>query len=166
MTGSSSEQEEQWSIHPYAHSLNNMRSKSDVLHPVKVPDVMPQSVSTSSGDFSFAAGDFVEVYSNPSSRAPQSFVQLITLTHDSADGQWDSVCTSFFIDTARNIVEYLQLFWKLLKPGGTWINNGPTLWHFENANDGSSSIELTVEQVKDLARKIGFVIEVSSHASL
>lgn len=70
------------------------------------------------------------------------------------------MCTAFFIDTARNIVEYLTLIHKLLKPGGLWINNGPTLWHFENANDGSSSVELTVEQVKYLAVKVGFRIEV------
>ncbi|KAK4700170.1 carnosine N-methyltransferase, partial [Phenoliferia sp. Uapishka_3] len=65
--------------------------------------------------------------------------------------------TCFFIDTARNIVEYLERIYAVLKHGGTWINCGPTLWHFENTA-GARSIELTVEDVKELAKRIGFVI--------
>lgn len=34
------------------------------------------------------------------------------------------------------------------------------MWHFENSSDGASSIELTVEDLKSLARRIGFVIKV------
>lgn len=32
--------------------------------------------------------------------------------------------TCFFIDTARNIVHYLETIHGLLKPGGLWINLG------------------------------------------
>ena len=39
-------------------------------------------------------------------------------------GSWDAVVTCFFIDTAHNIVEYLEIIYKVLKPGGVWINLG------------------------------------------
>lgn len=32
--------------------------------------------------------------------------------------------TCFFLDTARNVVEYLETIYGLLKPGGLWINCG------------------------------------------
>ena len=37
---------------------------------------------------------------------------------------WDCVATCFFIDTAHNIIEYVERLWKILKPGGAWINFG------------------------------------------
>lgn len=39
-------------------------------------------------------------------------------------GEWDCVCTCFFIDTAKNIVEYIEVISNILKPGGIWINLG------------------------------------------
>lgn len=73
-------------------------------------------------------------------------------------GQWDAVLTCFFIDTAKNIVNYLRIIHRILAPGGVWINMGPLLWHFENNATNDPSIELDLEEVKILARKIGFVI--------
>ena len=37
---------------------------------------------------------------------------------------WDCVATVFFIDTAHNIVEYIETIWNILKPGGYWVNFG------------------------------------------
>jgi len=51
-----------------------------------------------------AAGDFLEIYKTPDS--------------------WDCVVTCFYIDTAKNVFEYLETIWNILKPGGIWINNG------------------------------------------
>jgi carnosine N-methyltransferase len=84
-------------------------------------------------------------------------------------GQWDSVVSVFFIDTARNIVNYLQTIWGLLNEGGVWVNLGPLLWHFENVPDkerGEGSIELSLDEVKGLARQIGFEIAVSTPSRL
>lgn len=39
-------------------------------------------------------------------------------------GSWDACVTCFFLDTARNIVRYLEVLHSLLKPGGLWINCG------------------------------------------
>lgn len=138
----------QFSLYPYLHSFSNSRSASDLLAPVPIPDVLPSDVEDSQGDFSFASGDFLQVYAAPSER-----------------GTWDAVATCFFIDTARNVVDYLEMIWRLLKPGGVWVNCGPTLWHFENT-EGASSIELTLEGVKQLARRIGFVLSVSHPSGL
>lgn len=33
-------------------------------------------------------------------------------------GVWDAVVTCFFIDTAHNIVEYIEIISKILKDGG------------------------------------------------
>ena len=60
---------------------------------------------------------------------------------------------------AKNIVNYLRTIHRILAPGGIWINCGPLLWHFENSDD--VSIELSLEEVKELAGKIGFELRVS-----
>lgn len=52
-----------------------------------------------------AAGEFLEVYGDQ--RA-----------------EWDSVVTCFFIDTAPIVMEYLELLYDLIRPGGYWINLG------------------------------------------
>lgn len=37
---------------------------------------------------------------------------------------WDAVCTCFFMDTAKDIIAYIETIWNTLKPGGVWINFG------------------------------------------
>lgn len=57
--------------------------------------------------FSLPAGDFLEVYSDP-----EHFESR------------DCVVTCFFIDCAHNILDFIQLIHKILRPGGKWINLG------------------------------------------
>lgn len=38
---------------------------------------------------------------------------------------------------------------------------GPLLWHFENNNTNDPSVELDLEELKQLARDIGFELSVS-----
>lgn len=45
-------------------------------------------------------------------------------------GAFDCVVTCFFIDTAHNIIEYLEIMNHCLKPGGHWVNMGPLLYHW------------------------------------
>ncbi|GAA6001344.1 hypothetical protein JCM10207_006617 [Rhodosporidiobolus poonsookiae] len=132
----STSQINEFALYPYLHSFSNIRTKADLLLPSHIPDVSPDVIADSPADFSFAAGDFLELYGD-------------------APGSFDVCVTCFFLDTAKNIVQYLQTIHGLLKPGGLWINCGPTLWHFENDRD-ASSIELMLEDVKALARRIGF----------
>ena len=48
--------------------------------------------------------------------------------------------TSFFLDTARNVLDYIELIQQILKPGGHWINLGPLLYHYSDI-PGELSIE-------------------------
>ncbi|KAG1896609.1 N2227-domain-containing protein [Suillus fuscotomentosus] len=137
----------QYTIYPYVHSFSNLPDRDAMLHPVKIPDVLPSALPAGS-NFSLVAGDFEEIYGAEYEEGdvePQA-------------GQWDAVLTCFFIDTAKNIVNYLRIIHRILAPGGVWINMGPLLWHFENNATNDPSIELDLEEVKILARKIGFVI--------
>ena len=52
--------------------------------------------------------------------------------------EWDSVITCFFIDTAKNIIDYVETIYTTIKTGGGWINFGPLLYHYENMEDESS----------------------------
>lgn len=96
------------------------------------------------------AGEFLEVYSK---QKGIPFSQNID--------SWDAVVTCFFIDTAHNIVEYLQTIYSILRKGGIWVNIGPLLYHYAEM-PGEASIELTWDEVKQIALKIGFTIEVAS----
>lgn len=72
--------------------------------------------------------------------------------------------TCFFIDTAPNIIDYIDCIWQLLEPGGVWINNGPLLYHWA-AEAGSGdrryeqSVELSYEAVRHVAEGAGFIFE-------
>jgi carnosine N-methyltransferase len=74
---------------------------------------------------------------------------------------WDCVATCFFIDTAHNPVDYMECIFRLLCPGGYWINLGPLLYHYES-QPGQASIELTAAELMSIAEAIGFQIIVDS----
>ncbi|CAL5203490.1 unnamed protein product [Lathyrus oleraceus] len=133
----------EWTIYPWIHSNCNSLSDSDQLRPVSIPDIHPASAGITEG-FSMCGGDFVEVYSDAS--------QI---------GAWDAVVTCFFIDTAHNIVEYIEIISQILKDGGVWINLGPLLYHFADTygQDDEMSIELSLEDVKRIALNYGLEFE-------
>uniref|UniRef100_H2S373 Carnosine N-methyltransferase n=1 Tax=Takifugu rubripes TaxID=31033 RepID=H2S373_TAKRU len=119
-------------LYPWIHQFSNNKKSSDQTRPVSFPDVNPQSLPPNA-DFSMAAGDFVEVYHS-----------------------WDCVTTCFFIDTAHNVIEYVETIWKILKPG--WR---PLLYHFENmANE--LSVELSYEEIR--TAKTVFLLKVEKES--
>lgn len=65
---------------------------------VSIPDRAPGSMLTGQGGLSMVAGDFVEVYAHPDH------------TED-----FDAVATCFFLDTAHNVFEYMDVIWHVLK---------------------------------------------------
>merc|ERR1712228_183038 len=111
----------------------------------KVPDVSPSTLMKHIADLnrhdllSMVAGDFCEIYS----RAEQHL-------------QWNVIASCFFIDTAHNILEYLDIFSKCLVLNGYLINLGPLLYHFEDGND--PSIEMTYDEIMRLLPVFGFKI--------
>ena len=84
------------------------------------------------------AGDFLEVYGD-----------------EKYYGTQDCIVTCFFLDCARNVVEFIDLIHKVLKPGGKWINFGPLLYHFADVPT-EVSIEPSYDIVKAIIEKTGF----------
>ncbi|EPS70440.1 hypothetical protein M569_04321, partial [Genlisea aurea] len=136
----------EWTIYPWIHSNCNSFSDNDQLRPVPIPDIHPASAGITEG-FSMCGGDFVEVYNDPSQM-----------------GAWDAVVTCFFIDTAHNIVEYIETISRVVKDGGVWVNLGPLLYHFAEASNHEDeiSVEVSLEEVKRVACRYGFEIEKES----
>ncbi|KAJ3008431.1 UNVERIFIED_CONTAM: hypothetical protein HDU68_003112 [Siphonaria sp. JEL0065] len=127
-------------IYPWVHSFSNMQNAEHQLRPIRIPDVAPGGIPETA-DFSMVAGDFLEVYGGVKERAA-----------------WDVLVSCYFIDTAKNIFEYLSVIWNTLKPGGVWINHGPLLYHFEGMKS-EMSVELNLEELKAVAKSMGFIFE-------
>ncbi|KAF2683553.1 methyltransferas-like protein [Lentithecium fluviatile CBS 122367] len=165
----------QFNIAPFALGCSNHLSRADQFRTYSIPDVHPRSLLESEGTeekvppyerMSMATGDFCVIYSQPSYK-----------------GAFDVVATVFFIDTAPNIIRYVEAVRNCLKPNGLWINLGPLLWHHasriqcsgdeneENNDDlkyhghidagvgDPGSVELTDEEVVALVKHFGFEIE-------
>ena len=163
-------QAEQFELFPFALEFNNLISRTHQLQAVKIPDVHPATelekasalVSTHGFErMSMTASDFVVLYSDDAHRET-----------------FDAVITVFFLDTAPNVIRYIEVIRSCLKEGGAWINIGPLLWHFgdrapkehpgevepetrrdKEGIDEPGSVELTVEEVVLLVEKMGFQIE-------
>ncbi|KAJ9667136.1 hypothetical protein H2201_002656 [Coniosporium apollinis] len=169
---------EQYPLYPWALSSSNHVSRADQLQGVMIPDVHPAAALEeasigkrmhASERMSMSAGDFCVVYKNAEN-----------------SGVYNAVTTVFFIDTAPNLIAYIETIRNCLKTGGIWINLGPLLWHFENNPPGSNdneatggahqngqangraqdqgiaepgSMELTDDEVVALVERFGFKIE-------
>ena len=81
---------------------------------VRFPDIRLNETIEPSGTMNMGAGDFLDIYT---------------------ETKWHSVITVFFIDTAHNIIDYIERIYKILHPGGTWVSN---IW------DGKAGYVLTV----------------------
>ena len=114
-------------LYPWALNFSNHITRSAQLQCVSVPDINPattleqaQAETASEVHFShrmsMTSGDFCIIYKKPEYL-----------------GVFDAVATCFFIDTAPNLISYIETIRGCLKPGAIWINLGPLLWHFESA---------------------------------
>ncbi|ESO98875.1 hypothetical protein LOTGIDRAFT_158828 [Lottia gigantea] len=126
-----------FTIYPWIHEWTNNKSHDHQTAPVTFPDVCP-SEGPPLKNFSMAAGDFLEVYTDKE--------------------VFDCVASVFFIDTAHNIIAYIEKIYHILKPGGYWINLGPLLYHFADSAV-ESSIELSYEEVKQVVIDFGFILK-------
>ncbi|KAJ2634781.1 hypothetical protein GGF40_003997 [Coemansia sp. RSA 1286] len=132
----------QHAIYPFVHQFSNVVHREDQMRKIMVPDVLPSNLPfAQSAEFSMTAGDFIEIYGAEDEKE-----------------QWDAIVTCFFMDTAKNVLDYLDTMWSAMKPGAVWINLGPLLWHFDNV-ENESSIELTRDEFIKLVRKVGFELD-------
>ncbi|KIW80933.1 hypothetical protein Z517_03956 [Fonsecaea pedrosoi CBS 271.37] len=127
----STERADQYSIYPFAHTFTNVESRANQLRCFTIPDIHPGqafsarlAAGSTVGEMNMTAGDFVLSYSTPESR--ETFDGLVSL---------------FFIDTAPNLIRYIETVRNCLKVDGVWINIGPLLWHFDNRVPGGNTDE-------------------------
>lgn len=126
-----------FTLYPWVHQWTNNVYTEDQTASCKFPDVNPADLPPNA-NFSMAAGDFLEIYTEPET--------------------FDCVATVFFIDTAHCIISYIEAIYSILKPGGYWINLGPLLYHYSDIPN-EVSIELSYEEVKRVVKQVGFKIE-------
>lgn len=107
---------------------------ADQVAPIRFPDICPAK-NPPKGNIMIAAGDFLEVYKTPNC--------------------YDCVATCFFIDCGNNIVDFIEAIFRILKPGGIWVNLGPLLYHFSDIQ-GENSIEPTFENLELIIKMVGF----------
>ena len=77
------------------------------------------------------------------------------------------VVTCFFIDCAHNVIDFVEMIHKILKPGGRWINLGPLLYHFADIPK-EPSIEPSYDIVRSIVKEKGFEFEreVTDHQAV
>jgi len=156
----------QHTIFPWIHTFSNHKSRVNHLRGYAVPDIHCATELAKAeqrgpiGQMTMVAADFLCLYGDS----------------DHAD-MYDAVASVFFLDTAPNLIRYLETIYHCLKPGGLLINVGPLLWHFENHAPGShgyegdgdgdgdttgiadpGSFELTDDEVMALVGKLGFKV--------
>ncbi|CAG7566342.1 unnamed protein product [Fusarium equiseti] len=113
------------SLHPFVDSWSHHSTHSNQLRPLSFPDTPLNSTSVV-----LIEGDFTTVFPQP--------------------GEFDVVVTYFFIDTARNLMSYLDTIKKVLKPGGYWINLGPLLY------GTGPFVQLSLEEILIVCEGLGF----------
>ena len=68
-------------------------------------------------------------------------------------GSYDYVATNFFIDTAPNILDYIETIVHVLKEDGVWVNHGPLQWHADDA------LQLTLDELMVVLGDYGLEVE-------
>ena len=121
-------------LYPYVLSRASRKTSQSQFRRVQFPDVAVHETQLESGvEMSMTAGEFVEAYRGDR-------------------GVWDGLTTCFFIDTAKNVLQYIRLFAQILRLGGVWANVGPLLYHFADQPE-DMSLELSWVEIKPLIAK-------------
>lgn len=161
---------QQFDLYPFALEFSNVVNRDHQLKKVKVPDVHPGS----------ALEDvFGHATANAADRMSMTAADFLVLYGDEEHKDiFNAVVTVYFIDTAPNLIRYIETIHNCLQDDGLWINLGPLLWHFADRappgehhserNGGPpdkigieqpGSFELTDEEVLILVESMGFDIE-------
>ncbi|KAL7669885.1 hypothetical protein ACOME3_004832 [Neoechinorhynchus agilis] len=128
-------------IFPWITSFTNNHSIRNQVQPIYFPDVSITDQLSNTGKMEIIAGQFVETYNH--------------------SNVWDCVATCFFLDTANNVVEYVDKIYDILKIGGYWINLGPLLYHF-SGDPTEKSVDLPLDRIWQYIVERGFEIEEQS----
>jgi carnosine N-methyltransferase len=113
-------------FHPFLDSFSHHLRPSSQTRQLSFPDtsIRPSSILLTEGDFTSVFTEHKDTY--------------------------DVVLTYFFIDTARNLMGYLETIKRVLKPGGYWINLGPLLY------GTAPFVQLSLEEIVTISEVLGF----------
>ena len=125
-------------LQPFIHSFSNIFNEETPFKKILIPDenLGEELSKTDTGEMSMVAGEFCHVYKDKINF-------------------FDGIATCYFIDTANNIIEYIETIHNIVKIGGLWVNFGPLLYHYTE-NENEISIELSWEEVKHIIIGYGF----------
>ena len=124
----------QFSFQPLIRSFSNYLTEDAVFRKYSFPN---ENINLEGkGKMTMLAGDFTKLYNDK-------------------QNHYDCVITCFFVDTAKNIFEYLDVIEKVLKKGGIWINFGPLSYHWVGYQD-IPTIELPYDKLKEVIINYGF----------
>jgi carnosine N-methyltransferase len=115
----------EFQLYPFATQFSNHEKVDDQFVHCQVPDEYPANyfgapvldldsevLSFKTKGLTLSAKDF-----------NKDFVDAASI------GAYDAVVTVFFVDTAKNFMEYVRKAHSVLKVGGIWVNIGPLLWN-------------------------------------
>jgi hypothetical protein len=123
-------------IHPYIDWWSHRATNTDLMRAVHFPDK-------------------IDILAQPSVSLVEGDFTIVLKPHE---GTYDALVSHFSIDTATNILTYLETMYALLKPGGVWINFGPLLY-------GSiPALQLSLDEVIAMAESLGFELEEPNNA--
>ena len=111
-------------FYPFIHDLKNRMHMNDVTTPIPFPDIDP-SDRPENFQFQMLPGDFLKI-----------------AEEDIPEESMDVIVTTFFLDSGRNILDYIDAIAKLLKPEGIWINFG--------ALNFNSDLPMSLEMLKQI----------------
>ncbi|KAF5664486.1 trehalase [Fusarium heterosporum] len=114
------------SFHPFVDGWSHHATEQDMTRELAFPDT-----SLNSSSVVLVEGDFTTVFNDKT-------------------GTFDVVVTYFFIDTARNLMSYLDTIKKVLKPGGHWVNLGPLLY------GTGPFVQLSLDEIVQVTEAMGF----------
>jgi SAM-dependent methyltransferase len=112
-------------VYPFVDWWSYQPNREELIRGTRFPDV-PINAS----QVLLVEGDFTKVFVNHTAH-------------------FDVVFTYFFMDTAPNMMDYLDTIVDILKPGGIWINIGPLLYH-------RASVEFSLDDIMAVAEEYGF----------
>ena len=119
---------DQFEFEPLIRSFSNYLTEDSVFRKYTFPD---EDINLQGkGKITLAGGDFIELFKDKKEN-------------------YDCVITCFFIDTAKNVFE------KVLKKGGIWINFGPLSYHWIGYQN-IPTIELPYDILKEVIQNFGF----------
>lgn len=125
---------DQFEFQPLIRSFSNYLKEETVFRKYSFPD---EDINLEGkGKITLTGGDFIRLFKDKNEN-------------------YDCVITCFFIDTAKNVFEYIDVIEKVLKKGGIWINFGPLSYHWVGHQD-IPTIELPYDKLKEVIQNFGF----------